>query len=72
MLKITNVIHLLGEGDILLANRGFNIQEMLLQRQVKFLILPFARTTSSLQREKINRQNELQILVSTWSVLLVA
>lgn len=47
MVKITNLIDLLEEGDILLADRGFNIQELLLQRQVKLIIPPFTRTTSS-------------------------
>ncbi|XP_022111667.1 uncharacterized protein LOC110990892 [Acanthaster planci] len=47
LVKMTNIIEKLEPNDILMADRGFNIQELLLHKSVKLIIPPFMRTTSS-------------------------
>ena len=47
IVKMTKIIDKLQPNDILMADRGFNIQELLLHKQVKLIIPPFVRTTTS-------------------------
>ena len=44
---MTTIFDKLQPNDILMADRGFNIQELLLHKQVKLIIPPFMRTTTS-------------------------
>lgn len=43
IVKMTNIIELFSEGDICMADRGFNIQELLLNKGVRLEIPPFQR-----------------------------
>lgn len=45
--KMSELVDLFDTGDICMANRGFNIQELLLHMQVRLTISPFQRTTKN-------------------------
>ena len=47
IVKKTGIVEKFDEGDICMAGRGFNIQELFLQKQVQLIIPPFKRTTPS-------------------------
>ena len=47
LVKMTNIVEKFEENDIVLADRGFNIQELFLHKQVKVIVPPFQRSTSS-------------------------
>ncbi|XP_014664453.1 PREDICTED: uncharacterized protein LOC106806841 [Priapulus caudatus] len=47
IVKMTNIVDKFEPGDICMADRGFNIQELFLHKQVRLVIPPFQRTTNS-------------------------
>ena len=47
LVKMSQIVELFEPGDICMADRGFNIQELFLHRQVRLVIPPFMRTTKS-------------------------
>ena len=47
IVKMTNIVDLFEANDICMADRGFNIQELFLHKQVRLVIPPFMRTTKS-------------------------
>ncbi len=47
IVKMTNLVDKFDQGDVCMADRGFNIQELLLNKQVALVIPPFKRTTAS-------------------------
>lgn len=47
MVKLSGLMEKLEKGNILIADRGFNIQELLLHKEVKLIIPPFKSTTRS-------------------------
>jgi len=44
LVKRSGIVDLFSPGDTLLADRGFNIQELLLHKGVKLVIPPFLKT----------------------------
>ncbi len=47
VVKMTGIVEKFDKGDICMADRGFNIQELFLNKEVKLVIPPFTRTTNS-------------------------
>ena len=47
IVKMSNFVDRLEPKDIVMADRGFNIQELLLHKHVQLVIPPFVRTTTS-------------------------
>ncbi|XP_072014153.1 LOW QUALITY PROTEIN: uncharacterized protein [Amphiura filiformis] len=47
IVKMSGLVDLFEPGDLCMADRGFNIQELLLHKQVRLIIPPFQRTTKS-------------------------
>jgi len=47
IVKSTGIVNRFEAGDICMADRGFNIQELFLEKQVELIIPPFKRTTPS-------------------------
>ncbi|XP_789683.1 uncharacterized protein LOC584740 [Strongylocentrotus purpuratus] len=47
LVKMSNIIDKFEKGDTIMADRGFNIQDLLLEKQVKVVIPPFMRTTKA-------------------------
>lgn len=65
LVKRSGVVDLFSPGDTLLANRGFNKQELLLHKGVKLTLTPFLKT-----KKQFSNADDQCTKESMWSVLL--
>lgn len=72
MVKMSNIIDKFEKGDTITVDHGFNIQDLLLEKQVKVVIPPFMRTTKATNQfteSEDVRQRRLLMPVYTWNDL---
>lgn len=72
MVKMSNIIDKFEKGDTITVHHGFNIQDLLLEKQVKVVIPPFMRTTKATNQfteSEDVRQRRLLMPVYTWNDL---
>lgn len=62
---MSGLIEKLEKGDILMADRGFNIQELLLHKEVKLIIPPFKRTTRSTNQFTLSEGQSTKIVANS-------
>ncbi|KAJ8048648.1 hypothetical protein HOLleu_01046 [Holothuria leucospilota] len=65
MVKLSGLIEKLEKGGILMADRGFNIQELLLHKEVKLIIPPFKRTTRSTNQFTLSEGKSTNIVANS-------